>query len=160
MHQYVLFKPILKKKLYNGIMMSSNGIIKTLMVIINTTLWPLNLILDNAYAVSYTHLDVYKRQQLVTSFVVGIAMGTTILLGRRIGEGNPEEAGKIIGASIILFSIIGVCITVIMEVFAIPIAQIMQTPTEAFSATVEYLRICSGGSLFIVADVYKRQSSL
>ena len=89
--------------------------------------------------------------QLVTSFVVGIAMGTTILLGRRIGEGNPEEAGKIIGASIILFSIIGVCITVIMEVFTIPIAQIMQTPTEAFSATVEYLRICSGGSLFIVA---------
>ncbi len=89
--------------------------------------------------------------QLVTSFVVGIAMGTTILLGRRIGEGKPEEAGKIIGASITLFAIIGIAITAIMEAFAVPIAKIMQTPPEAFGATVEYLRICSGGSLFIVA---------
>lgn len=32
--------------------------------------------------------------QLITSFVVGIAMGTTVLLGRKLGEGKPEEAGK------------------------------------------------------------------
>ncbi len=89
--------------------------------------------------------------QLVTSFVVGIAMGTTILLGRQIGEGKPQEAGKIIGASITLFAIIGVTITVIMEAFSVPISKIMQTPAEAFDATIEYLRICSGGSLFIVA---------
>ena len=38
--------------------------------------------------------------QLITAFVVGIAMGTTILLGRKIGEGRAEEGGKIIGASI------------------------------------------------------------
>ena len=53
--------------------------------------------------------------QLITSFVVGIAMGTTVLLGRRLGEGKPEEAGKIIGASIVLFAIIGVVITFFME---------------------------------------------
>ena len=29
--------------------------------------------------------------QLITSFVVGIAMGTTILLGRRIGEGRHKD---------------------------------------------------------------------
>ena len=29
--------------------------------------------------------------QLITAFVVGIAMGTTILLGRRIGEGKVQE---------------------------------------------------------------------
>lgn len=32
--------------------------------------------------------------QLITSFVVGIAMGTTVLLGRRLGEGKPEESRK------------------------------------------------------------------
>lgn len=88
---------------------------------------------------------------IVTSFVVGIAMGTTILLGNRIGEGRKEEAGDIIGCSIGLFIIIGVVMTVIMEVFAVPIAKIMQTPPEAFHATIRYLRICSAGSLFIVA---------
>ena len=32
-----------------------------------------------------------------------------------------------------------------------PIARIMQTPPEAFDATVSYVRICSAGALFIVA---------
>ena len=89
--------------------------------------------------------------QLITSFVVGIAMGTTILLGRRIGEGRHKEAGSTIGASIVLFLIIGIVITVFMEVFAVPVARIMQTPSEAFDATVLYVRICSAGSIFIVA---------
>lgn len=89
--------------------------------------------------------------QLITSFVVGIAMGTTILLGRRIGEGRHKEAGRTIGASIVLFLIIGIVITVFMEVFAVPVARIMQTPSEAFDATVLYVRICSAGSIFIVA---------
>ncbi len=89
--------------------------------------------------------------QLITSFVVGIAMGTTVLLGRRLGEGKPEEAGKIIGASIVLFTIIGVVITFFMELCAVPVAQIMRSPIEAFDATVLYVRICSAGSVFIVA---------
>lgn len=89
--------------------------------------------------------------QLITSFVVGIAMGTTVLLGRRLGEGKPEEAGKIIGASIVLFAIIGVAITFFMELCAVPVAQMMRTPAEAFDATVLYVRICSAGSVFIVA---------
>ena len=89
--------------------------------------------------------------QLITSFVVGIAMGTTILLGRRLGEGKPEEAGRIIGASTVLFVVIGIVITALMEFFAVPIAGIMQTPPEAFEATVMYVRICSAGSVFIVA---------
>lgn len=89
--------------------------------------------------------------QLITSFVVGIAMGTTILLGRKIGEGRAEEGGGIIGASITLFLAIGVVITAFMEFFAVPIARIMQTPPEAFDATVQYIRICSAGAVFIVA---------
>ena len=52
--------------------------------------------------------------QLITAFVVGIAMGTTILLGRKIGEGRAEEGGKIIGASIMLFIVIGVVIFLII----------------------------------------------
>lgn len=89
--------------------------------------------------------------QLITSFVAGIAMGTTVLLGRRLGEGKPEEAGKIIGASIVLFNIIGVVITFFMELCAVPVAQIMRTPAETFDATVLYVRICSAVSVFIVA---------
>lgn len=89
--------------------------------------------------------------QLITSFVVGIAMGTTVLLGRKLGERRQEEAGRIIGTSTVLFAVIVVVITVCMELFAVPVTEIMQTPVEAFDKTVNYVRICSAGSVFIVA---------
>ena len=88
---------------------------------------------------------------LVTSFISGISMGTTVLIGRRIGEGKPEEAGKTIGVSIVLFAVMGIIVTGLMEIFAVPIAKIMQTPVEAFDATLDYVRICAGGSVFIIA---------
>ncbi len=88
---------------------------------------------------------------LVTSFVVGISMGTTVLLGRRIGEGRPEEAGRIVGASIVLFAGLALLMTGLMECFSIQVATLMQTPKEAFDAAVTYVRICSAGAVFIVA---------
>ncbi len=88
---------------------------------------------------------------LITSVVSGIAMGTTVLIGRRIGEEKPAEAGKIIGASIVLFAGMALILTVLMECFAVPIAELMQAPEEAFDATVSYVRICSAGTLFIIA---------
>ncbi|MGN1248451.1 MAG: MATE family efflux transporter, partial [Candidatus Spyradocola sp.] len=89
--------------------------------------------------------------QLVTSLVTGVSMGTTVLLGRRIGEERPEEAGRLIGASIVLFALMTAVITVLVECFATPIARIMQVPKEAFTATEQYVRICAGGAVFIVA---------
>ena len=89
--------------------------------------------------------------QIMTSFVMGIAMGTTILLGRKIGEGHSQEAGQIIGASIGLFTIIAVFMTVFVECFVNEIIQMMQTPQEAMKATVLYVRICSAGAIFIIA---------
>ncbi len=89
--------------------------------------------------------------QLVTAFVVGIAVGTTVLLGRRLGEGNAAESGKIVGASIALFAILGIALTILMELLAVPLVRIMQTPPEAVDAALDYMRICSAGTVFIVA---------
>lgn len=88
---------------------------------------------------------------LITSFVMGIAVGTTVLLGRRLGEGRPEQAGKIIGASIQMFAVMSILITVVMVAFAPSIARWMQVPEEAMAATIAYIQICAGGTVFIVA---------
>lgn len=88
---------------------------------------------------------------LITSFVMGIAVGTTVLLGRRLGEGKPQEAGGIIGASVILFGAMSAVVTVVMVAFAPGIARMMHTPSEAMEATITYIRICSAGAVFIVA---------
>lgn len=88
---------------------------------------------------------------LITAFVMGISVGTTVLLGRRLGEGRPQAAGKIIASSIQLFAFISVIVTVIMVFCAPQVAEIMHTPEEAFEQTVTYIRICSMGTVFIVA---------
>lgn len=88
---------------------------------------------------------------LVMAFVCGISMGLTIILGYKIGEGKPEEAGKFIGASMTMFLIMGIIVTVLLECFAEQLAGLLQTPPEAFEATVTYVRICAAGSLFIIA---------
>ena len=89
--------------------------------------------------------------QTVTSFITGLAMGTTVLLGNRIGAGKAQEGGRVVGASILLFLAIGAVLTVTLELFAVPFARMMQAPPEAFDSTVQYVRICGAGTLFIIA---------
>lgn len=88
---------------------------------------------------------------LITCFVTGISVGTTVLLGRKLGEGKPQEAGAIIGASVELFAFISLLVTLVLELFAPAMADVMQVPPEAYAATVSYIRICGIGSVFIVA---------
>ena len=87
----------------------------------------------------------------VTVVITSLAMGLTVLVGRRIGEGFKEEAGRIIGSGICLFAILAVILSIVM-VFAAPaLAEIMHAPVEAFDKTVSYIVICSAGAVFIVA---------
>ncbi len=87
----------------------------------------------------------------LTNLVTSFAMGTTILLGRKIGEGKAGEAGKVIGSSICLFAAIALAFTVLIPVLAPVLSQIMHAPEEAFSETVSYIRICGLGSVFIIS---------
>ena len=89
--------------------------------------------------------------QMVTFIITSLAMGSTVMIGQHIGEGKPDKAGKTVGTSIVLFAIIGIAMTVILELFAGSIANILQVPAESFDKTVLYLRICSGGILIIIA---------
>ncbi|MGM9605128.1 MAG: MATE family efflux transporter [Faecousia sp.] len=87
----------------------------------------------------------------VTVVITGLAMGLTVLVGRKIGEGLREEAGKIIGSGICLFGALAVIVSVLM-VFAAPaMAKLMQAPAEALDRTITYITICSAGAVFIVA---------
>jgi len=89
--------------------------------------------------------------QTVTNVVVGLAMGITILAGQKIGEREPEKAGRAVGAGICLFAVFGVVLTGFMAGGAELVARLMHAPTEAFEQTVSYIRICGLGSVFIVA---------
>lgn len=62
-----------------------------------------------------------------------------------------EEGGRTVGTAIVMFAAIAVVMSIIMVVFAPSISQIMNAPEEAFQKTVDYIRICGGGMLVIVA---------
>lgn len=89
--------------------------------------------------------------QSVTSVITGLAMGTTILLGQRLGQGQQQEAGDVIGSSVCLFAVLAAVSTPAMAAGAPALARVMHAPEEAFHETSAYIRICSASSLFIIA---------
>ena len=87
----------------------------------------------------------------LTMLITGLAMGLTVYVGRKIGEGQAEEAGSIIGSGIWLFGILSILLTIAVTTCAAPLARLMHAPEEAFDATVSYVVLCSAGMIFIVA---------
>jgi len=87
----------------------------------------------------------------ITNMVANFAMGTTILLGQKLGQGRKDDCGKIIGVSIFLFAIIGIALTAVTIIGAPLMATLLKAPEEAFGATVAYIRICGGGLIVILA---------
>ena len=67
-------------------------------------------------------------------FYPGLTMGTTVLLGNRIGAGKAQDGGRVVGVSILLFLAIGTVLTLVLELLAVPFARMMQAPQEALTA--------------------------
>lgn len=88
---------------------------------------------------------------MLTVIIVGLAMGATVKIGRSVGAKDKKETSKTVGATIVLFSIFAVVLTIVLLLCADPITAIMLTPKEAVSETKIYLKICFAGIPFITA---------
>lgn len=89
--------------------------------------------------------------QMVTFVITSLAMGSTVTIGRRIGEQRPKEAGNAVGTTILMFAVLGVVLTIFLELFVGSITAALQVPEESVTKTMTYIRICSGGILVIIA---------
>ena len=88
---------------------------------------------------------------LATFVVAGLAMAVTVQISKYIGMKNEERIGRLLGATIALFSVISVVVSVVLIVFAPQLSVLMQAPEEALDLTVQYVRICGAGFLLITA---------
>ncbi len=88
---------------------------------------------------------------LPTFVIAAFCTGVTVAIGEHIGAGRREEAGKVIGTGVIFFAIISVLAAILIFIFAPAIATAMSAPQESFAPTVNYLKICGAGMIFIVA---------
>lgn len=87
---------------------------------------------------------------MVTFVLSQLAAGVMILIGRYLGEKRNEKIGRLIGNAVAFFLVISAVLTVLLVVFAEPIAILMQAPKEAVKLTAQYIRICGAGCLFVV----------
>ena len=113
-----------------------------------------DLLIVGQYAATTDVSAVATGSQLmhsVTTVLVGLAMGLTVLLGQKIGEGSAKQAGRVVGTGICMFSVLALIMTAVLVAFSRPLSLLMHAPADALDATTDYVRICSAGTVFIIA---------
>ena len=88
---------------------------------------------------------------MLTVMIVGLAMGTTVNIGRAVGARDSQKASKVVGNTTVLFVGVSVVLAVVLLILVQPIVRVMSTPAEAVEGTVRYLTICFIGIPFITA---------
>lgn len=88
---------------------------------------------------------------MLTVMIVGLAMGTTVNIGRAVGARDSQKASKVVGNTTVLFVGVSVVLAVVLLVLVQPIVRVISTPAEAVEGTVRYLTICFIGIPFITA---------
>ena len=85
----------------------------------------------------------------LTSVLIGLATGATVLIGQYVGSNRKEDISRTIGTMFPLFGIFAVCISVFLAALAGPLVTLMQVPAEAVTEAKRYLVICGVGMIFV-----------
>lgn len=88
---------------------------------------------------------------MLTVMIVGLAMGSTVMIGKFIGADKKEETSAAVGNTVVLFMGVATVLTIGLLMLVHPVVRVMSTPQEAVSDTVRYLTICFMGIPFITA---------
>ena len=88
---------------------------------------------------------------MLTVMIVGLAMGTTVSIGRAVGAGDKKRMSACVGNTVTLFMLVSVVLTAVLVLLVDPIVSVMSTPAEAVGGTASYLTVCFIGIPFITA---------
>lgn len=88
---------------------------------------------------------------MLTVMIVGLAMGSTVLIGRAVGAGKAGQVNRAVGNTAALFLSLSVIVTVLLLCVVKPIVFAISTPAEAVSEATDYLTVCFIGIPFITA---------
>ena len=88
---------------------------------------------------------------MLTVMIVGLAMGSTVLIGQAVGAGDKKKSASAIGNTTVLFLGFSVVLAGLLLLAVRPVTAVMSTPAEAVEGTVRYLTICFIGIPFVTA---------
>lgn len=87
----------------------------------------------------------------ITVILIGLTMGTTVLMGQAVGAKRYLSLGRILGNTITVFIVVAVLFTAGFLVATPHIVSLLSTPKEAVEGTIGYLTICFLGIPFITS---------
>lgn len=103
---------------------------------------------DATAAVSVTMSTIW----LINGFMSAVGVGFSVLAAYSIGEGNYEQAKKIIRQSILAILVVGIFLTVTVTLFIAPRLPVwMDTEPELVAPAANYLRIIGMAYLFNIS---------
>ncbi len=92
----------------------------------------------------------YQFISIFINLVAGLSVGTTIILGNKIGSKDTDDLGKVIGTSIYIFAIVALVLTFVIGLNGELFANLINVPDEAVEKTASYISILGWGSFFLV----------
>mgnify|MGYP000035172401 CR=1 FL=1 len=88
---------------------------------------------------------------MLTVIIVGLAMGTTVTIGKSVGAGKLDAASVSIGNTVTFFMGMSVVVMAVLVFLVNPIVTLIGIPAEAVAGTRRYLFVCFLGIPFITA---------
>lgn len=85
----------------------------------------------------------------ITSLLIGLATGATVLIGQYVGANRQKDVSRTIGTMFPLFALFAVAVSVVMAACSGRIVSVMQVPAEAVDSAHAYLFICAIGMIFV-----------
>lgn len=101
---------------------------------------------DSTTAVSNAAQVMY----MLTVVVIGLAMGTTVRIGRAVGAKDERQVSRIIGSTFVFFLTLSIVLCIVLFLLRSQIVLLINTPVEAISEATDYLTITFIGIPFIV----------
>ncbi|MDD3972639.1 MAG: MATE family efflux transporter, partial [Clostridia bacterium] len=86
---------------------------------------------------------------VVTNFVIGLAIGGTVLIAQYIGAKKNEEVDKTIGTLFTLMGILAIFFSIFMTFFSDVMLKLLNTPKESYDMAKNYVLICMWGIVFV-----------
>lgn len=88
---------------------------------------------------------------MITVMIVGLAMGTTVTIGRAVGANDRAKVSRLIGNTVTLFLAGSVVLAAVLVGLVDPIERLVSVPEEAVAGTRTYLILCFIGIPCITA---------
>ena len=79
---------------------------------------------------------------MLTVIIVGLAMGTTVTIGKSVGAGKLDAASVSIGNTVTFFMGMSVVVMAVLVFLVNPIVTLIGIPAEAVAGTRQYLFVC------------------